>query len=209
MSAGGGHGFFEDAVLASEGRRWPPPPPRKDRASDTPAAAAFLRRRSRRRARAAAAAFCLHCRGRLVVRDSVSAFERCERWRRVRCVVFFVVRWADDPRLVWPASPLPTERSGWVVVGVEVVGVEVVGVDDVAVSVGVGVEAVAVSVGVAVDVVAASVGVEAVVEAVVEAGSCASTGSTTPPKVAVNAVVATRTISFARAVMGTGSPFRR
>ena len=137
------------------------------------------------------------------------AFERCERWRRVRCVVFFVVRWADDPRLVWPASPLPTERSGWVVVGVEVVGVEVVGVDDVAVSVGVGVEAVAVSVGVAVDVVAASVGVEAVVEPVVEAGSCASTGSTTPPKVAVNAVVATRTISFARAVMGTGSPFRR
>ena len=47
--------------------------------------------------------------------------------------LFFVVRWADDPRLVWPASPLPTERSGWVVVGVEVVGVEVVGVDDVAV----------------------------------------------------------------------------
>ena len=65
------------------------------------------------------------------------------------------------------------------------------------------------SVGVAVDVVAASVGVEAVVEAVVEAGSCASTGSTTPPKVAVNAVVATRTISFARAVIDTGSPFRR
>ena len=110
---------------------------------------------------------------------------------------------------MWPASPLPTERSGWVVVGVEVVGVEVVGVDDVAVSVGVGVEAVAVSVGVAVDVVAASVGVEAVVESVVEAGSCASTGRTTPPKVAVNAVVATRTISFARTVMGTGSPFRR
>jgi hypothetical protein len=131
-------------------------------------------------------------------------FARCERWRRVRCV-FFVVRWGDDPRLVWPASPVPTERSGWVVVGVEVVGVEVVGVDVVAVSVGVGVEAVAVSVGVGVDVVAASVGVEAVVEA----GSCASTGRTTPPKVAVNAVVAVRTISFARAVMGPGSPFRR